>query len=329
MRIRVRGPEGQAAITLPDDATVSTLLSEIAKATSLQDFDVKYSYPPQPLQLDRSTASTTPLSSLGIKLNGEQLIVSNRAPPSLPKAPSSQPEITSAIGTDPSPAPNPPLGLTRKPPPQDTPEIPVPTYGATMVLRVMPDDNSCLFRAFSSATLGAELDSMHELRSIVAQAIQADPETYNEAILDKKPDEYCRWIQTPDAWGGGIEMSILSSHFDVEICSIDVQSLRVDKFGEGKAKRVVLVYSGIHYDVVALTPFANAPPEFDTKQFEAEDEVIMDAAGALCKVLQGQNYYTDTAKFSIKCNICGGKFVGEQGATEHASQTGHYDFAEG
>jgi hypothetical protein len=88
----------------------------------------------------------------------------------------------------------------------------------------MPDDNSCLFRAFATAVLPTGDDlSMPELRALVAGAIQEDPEVYTKAVLDLQPDEYCRWIQSPDAWGGAIEMGILSQHFDIEICSIDVQ----------------------------------------------------------------------------------------------------------
>jgi hypothetical protein len=64
---------------------------------------------------------------------------------------------------------------------------------------------------------------MPELRSLVASAIQGDPETYTKVVLEQDPDDYCRWIQTTDAWGGAIEMGILSKHFDIEICSIDVK----------------------------------------------------------------------------------------------------------
>ena len=175
---------------------------------------------------------------------------------------------------------------------------------------------------------------MHELRSVIAQAIQADPATYSEVVLEKKPDDYCRWIQSPNSWGGQIELDILSKHFDVEICSIDVQSLRVDKYNEGKPQRCILVYSGIHYDVIAASPSeypyekAYAPPDFDVKVFDANDEVVLSTAVKLCAKLQKQGYFTDTAAFSLRCNVCGGMFTGEAGATEHASETGHYDFGE-
>jgi ubiquitin thioesterase OTU1 len=92
-----------------------------------------------------------------------------------------------------------------------------------IVMRVMPDDNSCLFRAFGTAVLPGDDSSMPELRSLVASAIQSEPEVYTKVVLEQSPDDYCRWIQTQDAWGGAIELGILSKHFDIEICSLDVQ----------------------------------------------------------------------------------------------------------
>ncbi|KAL8822891.1 MAG: hypothetical protein Q9191_006380 [Dirinaria sp. TL-2023a] len=379
MRLRVRGPAGQSTLTLEQNATVGDLQSNIAKLTSITSPDIKYGYPPKPLHLE-NYEKTASLSGLGVKLDGEQLIVSQRVAPvkqssqennKIPNQPSGVPIVSSAseqprktstaksvsssfsfadVGVaPPSPPPNKPanaapssqssnlspLSLSRKPNKLDTepPELPLPTHAATLLLRIMPDDNSCLFRAFNSAYFGA-MDNMHELRSIIAQYIQGRPEDYSAAVLDKEPDAYCRWIQREDAWGGFIELDILSKHFDVEICSIDVQTLRVDRFNEGRPKRCILVYSGIHYDVIALSPSdppytsTYAPPDFDTKIFEADDDIVLDRARELCKILQGQHYFTNTASFSIRCNVCGAMLVGEKGATEHASTTGHYDFGE-
>ena len=113
-----------------------------------------------------------------------------------------------------------------------------------------------------------------------------------------------------------------------------MQTLRIDRFNEGRPQRCILVYSGIHYDAIALSPSdaphktAYAPPEFDTKIFDTQDLLVLEGAVELCRVLQGQHYYTDTAAFSVKCNVCGKLSVGEKGATEHAANTGHYDFGE-
>ncbi|KAI4197617.1 MAG: hypothetical protein LQ346_002962 [Caloplaca aetnensis] len=231
--------------------------------------------------------------------------------------------------------PSQPLSLHRKPnlTVDDPPEVFLPSRAAKLVLRIMPDDNSCLFRAFGSAFFGI-MDNMTELRSIVASHIQNNQDEYNEVVLEKPPDDYCRWIQTEHAWGGAIELNVLSRQFGIEICSIDVATLRVDRFNEGVEKRCILVYSGIHYDTIALSqsdPYSMdgyAQPADDVKIFDSTDDVVLAAALELCGELKKRHYFTDTAGFQIRCNICRNTFVGEKGATEHASKTGHYDFGE-
>lgn len=368
MRVRVRGPEGQSTLTFSNTATVGELVSQLSKATSIGRLEINCGYPPRPLQLEEFE-STTKLSDIGIKIDGEQLTVS-RAPDVVSEAPqgsepprnapernmkaslngadqssNSEPPSSSflfagvdvrrseTIDGDPksqTARSDKPLALSRKIRSTEPPEIPLPSHASTLLLRIMPDDNSCLFRAFGNAYL-PDMDNMTELRSIIAQYIQSHPETHSAVVLDKNPDDYCRWIQTPDAWGGAIELDILSRHFELEICSIDVQTCRVDRFNEGRDQRCILVYSGIHYDTIALSPVEGgifAPPEFDTKVFEASDEEVLEKAVELCRVLQGRHYFTDTAKFSIRCNTCRKTFTGERGATEHAKQTGHYSFGE-
>lgn len=90
---------------------------------------------------------------------------------------------------------NAPLALSRKDHSQimnNPPEVLLPEHGGTLVLRVMPDDNSCLFRAVAFCLLPA-MDTMNELRSVVAQAVQANPHKYTKVVLDNKdPDEYCK-----------------------------------------------------------------------------------------------------------------------------------------
>ena len=373
MRLRVRGPSGQSTLILSADATVGDLRLAITGKTSVQNFDLKYGYPPKPLTLEEFQ-NTSRLIDLPVKLDGEQLLVSVKqdgtpAPITQPAeepqrrqetqkpTPSRSAKIASSIdapksfsfdgvGQAPPPEmlpfppsqrrkPSEPLSLQRKPNPtaDDPPEILLPSHSAKIVLRIMPDDNSCLFRAFGSAFFGI-MDNMTELRSVIASHIQDNKDEYSEVVLEKPPDDYCRWIQTEDAWGGAIELNVLSRQFGIEICSIDVQTLRVDRFNEGVEKRCILVYSGIHYDTIALTqsdPYSMdgyAPPEDDVKIFDAADDAILAAALQLCGELKKRHYYTDTAGFRVRCNICGNTFVGEKGATEHASTTGHYDFGE-
>ena len=340
MRLRIRGPSGQVAVTLSDEATIKDLRDKIAETTSISNFDIKYGYPPRTLEIEELGENNS-LSSL--KLDGEQLIVSEKLSPKKSEAAQQtkgtglnavpiDPQRTT-IGSNKLPKTEAPLSLERKAPPSDPPELPLPSHSCTILLRIMPDDNSCLFRAFNSAYFGA-MDNMHELRSVIAQTIQSNTDTYSAAVLDKEPDSYCKWIQRADAWGGSIELQILSTHFEVEICSIDVQTLRVDRYNEGKSKRCILVYSGIHYDVVGLSPSdppydkSHAPPEFDEKVFDASDEEVVQKAVDLCRILRARGYYTDTANFRVKCLDCGKMLIGEQGALEHATETGHSNFGE-
>lgn len=346
MKLRVRGPNGVANISLPDTATVADLKQEITSKTDLAAFDLKAGFPPKDLNLDQFDDELK-LADTGLKLDGKQLIATphdiagplKHAGSSTAHLPTSIPPSYQAAHTPSttSSTPQAPMSLTRKSNndvSDDPPEVPFPLLNGTLCLRIMPDDNSCMFRAFSSAALGGEIDSMHELRSLIASIIQSQPETYSEAVLEKKPDAYCAWIQREDSWGGGIELSILSQQFDLEICSINVQDLRVDRFNESAARRVILVYSGIHYDVVALSPseephtHSDLPPDFDTKVFDVAKDEVLQGAVELCRVLQGKHYYTDTAGFAIKCNQCGWTGKGEKEATAHAASTGHMDFGE-
>jgi len=328
IRIRLRAPNGQHTLSLDDNAPVSDFLSAISSETNLPLFELKWNFPPQPLDPSLYGLSTL-LKDTDLKLNGASITVIGQATGD-PSERKEEEEMQAA--TQQSGSKSAPLSLQRKQNEalKDTPEVPLPDRGGTIVLRVMEDDNSCMFRAVGSAVLTGALDSMVELRSMVANAIQRDQDFYNEAILQRSPDEYCKWIQYADSWGGGIELSILSQEFDIEIASINVQDLRVDRFNEGRPKRIILVYSGIHYDTIALVPFGTSPLDSDNdiKQFDADDDVILEAARQLCGELKKKHYYTDTKKFSIQCNTCGWQGAGEQGATQHAMETGHTDFGE-
>jgi ubiquitin thioesterase OTU1 len=348
MRFRIRGPSGNSTVSLDDSATVEALSKLIETETSLSSFEVKYGYPPRTLDLG-ALPPTTPLLELNVKLNGEQLLVhevkstqtgnetsraSNPAqnPARAAAAPSThtRPSKPTQTTSTPQKSSSAPLSLSRKKNPEmdDPPEIYCSDLQGTLVLRIMPDDNSCLFRAVASAVLG-DLDAVTELRSVVAQYIQSNPDKYTKVVLDnKEPDAYCRWIQSEDAWGGQIELDILSQHFGVEICSIDVQTLRADKYNETAPSRCFIVYSGIHYDTIAFSVEPRMP-EFDEKVFTSPvaDQVLSHAI-SLCRKLQEKHYFTDTGGFQLRCNDCGANLTGEAGAMKHATETGHTNFGE-
>lgn len=85
----------------------------------------------------------------------------------------------------------------------------------------MPSDNSCLFTAFGGAL--PEQIPPQRLRQMMADYIQLNPDIYTDAVLGNPPSRYCERILNPDAWGGGIELSILSTIFNLQICTFDVQ----------------------------------------------------------------------------------------------------------
>ncbi|KAL2057814.1 hypothetical protein ABVK25_002198 [Lepraria finkii] len=80
MRVRIRGPNGQATISLAETAIVGDLRSQIAEKTSISNFDIKYGYPPKPLIL-KDHQDSTKLLETGLKLDGEQLIISESIGP--------------------------------------------------------------------------------------------------------------------------------------------------------------------------------------------------------------------------------------------------------
>lgn len=146
-RLRIRGPNGVSTVTLSDDATVGNLLTEIREKTSLRKFDVKYGYPPKPLILQSESA---PLGSLGISLNGEQLIISSKEdtpPPTTNPQPSvscivtwyrwvvtdmSKNSTSSSKTKETKSKESGPIPLKRKEMGLDVPELPMPSRGSTL-----------------------------------------------------------------------------------------------------------------------------------------------------------------------------------------------------
>lgn len=344
MRIRIRGPEGASTLTLLDESTIADLMGQIRIHTGIANFDVKYGFPPKSLHLERRDSSEL-LSKLDIKLDGEQLTVSPTTNVSENSSESykdvaQQKALAEAknffrfVGSSaPHMSTSNPATLDKRLL-DEVPEVPMPSRGATVVLRVMPDDNSCLFRAVGAAVLPGVDQSMPELRSLIASTIQEERHIYTSVVLEKSPDDYCRWIQTLEAWGGAIELGILAKHFEIEICSIDVESLRIDKFNEGRSTRCIIVYSGIHYDTIAQSPSypphlrSHASPDLDQRTWDSHDSEILSKAMELCRILHSKHYYSNTRSMRIRCNTCGAIFHGEQAAAQHAQQIGHSDMSQ-
>ncbi|KAK7451771.1 ubiquitin-specific protease otu1 [Stygiomarasmius scandens] len=329
--VRLRHPKGVSTIQIPfeqADYTVQDFQQEIYAASEIlpSHQTLKTGYPPRNLTI----VPELPLSSLGLKA-GDQIIVSGEAESNT----SLQAPTRSAAPASSSNVPAAPRVTSPTKPSQNGPEH-VVTDGGVLVHRVVPDDNSCLF---SSIALVFEQDMTKaaKIRELVAEGIRKDPERYNEAILGMPPEKYIATILKPSTWGGAIELSILASRYNTEICSIDVETGRIDHFappdGAIGGNRCLLIYSGIHYDAATLAPMLDAPGEWHQTVFpvnSTDDDLddILKAGKRLADALRAKRAYTNTATFTLKCQNCGKGLTGEKEAREHAAQTGHVQFGE-
>jgi ubiquitin thioesterase OTU1 len=100
-----------------------------------------------------------------------------------------------------------------------------------IIRKIIAADNACLFNAVNYA-VNKNTENADFLRELIAIEIQSNPDTYNEAVLEKTPEEYCQWICNKETWGGYIEVSILSKIFNAKIGVVDIMNERIEYFGE-------------------------------------------------------------------------------------------------
>lgn len=130
--------------------------------------------------------------------------------------------------------------------------------------RIIDSDNSCLFNAVGYSTERSRKEAL-KLRKVVQSTVAQDPLQFNEGFLGKDNVAYQEWIMNPQHWGGAIELYILSMHYGCEISAFDIQTKRVDTYGQdqGYDQRCFVVYDGLHYDALAIAAFPDAPEEVD------------------------------------------------------------------
>ncbi|KAH7341097.1 hypothetical protein B0J17DRAFT_694545 [Rhizoctonia solani] len=321
--IRVRHPGGVSTLQVDlnsDSSTVLSLQQSIQELSGLlpSQQELKSGYPPKALTLVPELS----LSSLGLQ-KGDQITVTAK-PGSLTAA--VEPRYTSAPRSAPQPVASAPAPRASAGAVDDSF---VETDVGTLVHRIVPDDNSCLFSSIA-IVFEQDMTAAQKMRSIVVDAIKNDPETYPDVVLGQSRESYMAAISKNSTWGGAIELSVFSEHFRTEIDSYDVETGRCDKFGEGKYdNKCILIYSGIHYDAVSLAPTRDAPPDFHTTVFPIDgSDSISQAASKLASQLRASRKFTNTSTFELKCEICGQGLKGEKEARVHAAQTGHTSFGE-
>eukprot|EP00756_Hemistasia_phaeocysticola_P063404 Hpha_TRINITY_DN6871_c0_g1::TRINITY_DN6871_c0_g1_i1::g.46043::m.46043/K13719/OTU1, YOD1; ubiquitin thioesterase OTU1 len=360
--VRLRGPRGQATVEASPDRSLPAFLEEIAEAVGVEGggraVELRSGYPPSALTLPSDPSAT--VAVLGLR-KGDVLTVTQAAQPRPhPDTPSAQPpaappaaqpsavppsvagsaagggglteEALAAAIASAAAAPAPAQPAAAGTEGEAWAKAPAGDQGL-VVRRVIPSDNSCLFHA-----VGYVVERSHtatqRLREVTAKAVAADPAKYSAAFLGKEPTEYMRWIQLPQSWGGAIELSILAEHYRVEIAAFDVQTCRVDTYGTGMgySDRVMVLYDGLHYDSLVLTPGEDLPEDFDITRFSLAEEAalaqVQSAAQEVTNKANKKRQFTDTAKFTLRCVICQEGLIGEKEAVAHAKKTGHQSFAE-
>ncbi|KAI5960283.1 OTU1 [Candida pseudojiufengensis] len=331
MRLKLKSEQGVATINVKSDQLFNDFLTDVRSNTQISTDSsnvinsIKFGFPPKTIELDSS--STTTIQDKGIK-DGDQLLIqfkSNKRKSSSTTSP--PPTITNVLS-----APK------RQDTKDDIPSVFIESLNKYLILRNIPDDNSCMFNSISYAISGNDyslISPPEELRKVIVNYIKKDPELYSDLVLGRSRDSYCEWILKKESWGGGIELGILSDWFDIQFTCIDIESgnfVEIKNEKKKPTKFIMLIYSGVHYDVLAVNN------ELSTKNKDKDECVwnisdstssdIIDAAKKLCKLLQEKDYSTNTTTFRVRCNDCYSVLVGETGVAKHAEQTGHLNFGE-
>ncbi|KRY02333.1 Ubiquitin thioesterase OTU1 [Trichinella patagoniensis] len=94
----------------------------------------------------------------------------------------------------------------------------------------------------------------------------------------------------------------------------------------------MLLYDGLHYDALAMSPSANAPEDFDQTIFTVySDRTVGPVEGLVLSLVTDahrKRKFTDTANFTLRCGVCQIGVIGQKEAVEHAQATGHVNFQE-
>ncbi|KAE8680219.1 Detected protein of confused Function [Hibiscus syriacus] len=175
-----------------------------------------------------------------------------------------------------------------------------------------------------------EMFKITVLSLVIAATVSSDPTKYSKAFLGKPNAEYCAWILDSDKWGGAIELSILADYYGREIAAYDIHvAICMEK---NYSERVMLIYDGLHYDALAMSPFEGAPEEFDQTIFVVQNDRTIGPVECLAlnlvKDQQRKRSYTDTTNFTLRCGVCQIGMVGQKEAMEHAGATGRVNFQE-
>eukprot|EP01060_Flectonema_neradi_P030474 TRINITY_DN4443_c0_g1_i1.p1 TRINITY_DN4443_c0_g1~~TRINITY_DN4443_c0_g1_i1.p1 ORF type:complete len:367 (+),score=84.90 TRINITY_DN4443_c0_g1_i1:60-1103(+) len=165
--------------------------------------------------------------------------------------------------------------------------IPPSASKGSFTKREMPGDNSCLFHSINYVLYNKKHGETEKLRQMIAETVISNPQRFNTTFLGQPNAMYAQWIMQKDTWGGAIECSILSFLLQTEIVALDVQTTRMYRFGEDEdyTTRVFILYSGKHYDAMALAEHGGAQQgAADQVMFNKRDESVLKKATDFIKL---------------------------------------------
>lgn len=195
--------------------------------------------------------------------------------------------------------------------------------------RYVDADNSCLF-----SSIGYLIDNKNfsettrlQYRQLLANYLEGI--TIDAVTLGMSKEEYIESIQNPSTWGGAIELKLFSEMFQIEIASIDVQSNRVDIFGQDKnyPQRIYVLYNGVHYDPLVMAYTEDNVD--DITSFESDDSQTLIEFQNYVKVFNDAGDFVDPKNMNhFECDSCKSVFESQMEAYEHANNFQHWSFNE-
>jgi len=197
------------------------------------------------------------------------------------------------------------------------------------IRRYVDADNSCLF---SSIAYLIDKKNFNESSSIIYRNMIVEylcNNEFEESLLDLPKNAYINDIANPTRWGGGIEIKIFTEILKIEIAIVDVQTNRIDLFGQDKnfENRIFILYNGIHYDPLVINFDEAADQESDLTIFKTSDNDTLNTFKNFAKKFTNSGDFVDIGKFmSLECDDCKQKFINEESATNHAKKTEHWNF---
>lgn len=190
----------------------------------------------------------------------------------------------------------------------------------------IPDDNDCLFSTFSCLTTE---DSSYSpkgnaaLRSAVADAVGADPQTWAEWRLGMPTADYQTWIQNQFNWGGENEIVILGRKFNMEVCVVSMESFSTLVYGqdiEDRTGRVYILYTGQHYEPLVGESGQRVWPLGADPATEAACVEVARAVAA-----EKARQASQRKKTVLKCGGCGALCDDTDAFQVHCEQVEHDD----